>query len=500
MKAISPSLPMTTPSRQANGADTSAADDAFGALIAAVIGAPAPRSTPAQTVSSSHSSAPRVDKVDDARPAAATRRPGGKPDAKPDAKSDDSAPANTSDVTGTARPATAQAKVDEDPAPAPAASKAPSHAAKTPPSTTSPDAAKIPAGLEKAAAALAQALATSTDGPAKSPAGKAAHPGVSKSAPALALAQPGSALTEGQLPAQLVAAVTNAHAGKDATAAVAAPASGVNTTAKAPHADQPMAQAAPVVVAQPPADAANPPPGNAAPVAQSPATQAPASSDTVSTVATPALASATPADAKHKGADANSSAQQPAVGDSTTPQPGGPFAVQTAPPTTPSPAQVTPPQPPQPAYTSGMVSQQIVQVVAPLRTAKDGDYTLSLQLHPAELGPVTVRVDVQQGVLSVHLSADHTHGHDALNQSLADLRTQLQSNGVRTGDIVVAAKPSLMPQQQDAQQQNLQHHTGGRHQQEAPMYDDTGDDRGASDHAPRHAPTHADDDTLDVRI
>jgi flagellar hook-length control protein FliK len=117
-------------------------------------------------------------------------------------------------------------------------------------------------------------------------------------------------------------------------------------------------------------------------------------------------------------------------------------------------------------------------------------------LHPAELGPVTVRVDVQQGVLSVHLTADHSHGHDALNQSLTDLRTQLQSNGVRTGDIVVAAKPSLSPQQHHDQQ----HHAGGNHRQEAPMYDHAGTDRRPSDRAPRHTPTHADDDTLDVRI
>jgi flagellar hook-length control protein FliK len=152
-----------------------------------------------------------------------------------------------------------------------------------------------------------------------------------------------------------------------------------------------------------------------------------------------------------------------------------------------------------------MVSQQIVQVVAPLRSAKNGDYTLSLQLHPADLGAVTVRVEVQQGVLSVHMSAEHAHGHDALNQSLADLRTQLQSNGVRTGDIVVAAKPSVAPQHQDPQhrnqhQQDQHQHTGGRHPQEAPMRNDTGAARRPGDRSSHHAPSQADDDALDVRI
>ncbi|MGH8890556.1 MAG: flagellar hook-length control protein FliK, partial [Acidothermaceae bacterium] len=89
------------------------------------------------------------------------------------------------------------------------------------------------------------------------------------------------------------------------------------------------------------------------------------------------------------------------------------------------------------------VPDQIVQVVAPLRTAGDGNYTISLQLHPADLGPVTVHVSVEQGVLSVHLGSDEAHGRDALTNSISDLRNQLQAGGVRVGGIDVGTQASL---------------------------------------------------------
>jgi flagellar hook-length control protein FliK len=101
------------------------------------------------------------------------------------------------------------------------------------------------------------------------------------------------------------------------------------------------------------------------------------------------------------------------------------------------------------------IPAQVVSVLSPLRGAKDGTYTLSLQLHPAELGPVTVRVAVNDGVLSIQLTADQQGGHDALHSSLSDLRSQLQASGLRVADVDVGAKAALP-----------QHHTAnaGSHQ------------------------------------
>lgn len=500
MKAISPALPTTPPARHSNDSDASATDEAFGALIAAVIGAPAPRSAPQQATATSSAnsaaSSPRVDKTDDARPVAATSRQqqetqrGAGPD-RSDAK--DAADKPGHDVKQAAAPKAASAAGS---------------------ATVSPEGSTVPAGLERAADMLATALAKAPGDAAKNPTA-AGNPVGPKAQPQVA-AQPGSALTEGQLPAQLVAAVTAAHAEAPAASALniktdVKPADGKAVDAKTadtagtPGAGKLPAQEAPVAVTPLSTDtvknvAPQPPAVTTAQAAQQLASTDNASSDTASSdialnsAAKPAP-TARPNDAKANVPD------HPAVADTTSsvstqlPPQVAPVATPLHTATLTAPQQAQPQQP----YPSGLVSQQVVQVLVPLRTAKDGDYTLSLQLHPAELGAVTVRVEVQQGVLSVQMSADHAHGHDALSQSVADLRTQLQASGVRTGDIaVIAAKPSSMSQL--PQHQDQHHHAGGRHQQGAPMHDDAGSQRRPNEQAPRHPTAYADDDTLDVRL
>jgi flagellar hook-length control protein FliK len=108
-------------------------------------------------------------------------------------------------------------------------------------------------------------------------------------------------------------------------------------------------------------------------------------------------------------------------------------------------AQPTPPQP--------SVPTQIAGLVAPLRTAADGNYTVSLQLHPAELGPVSVQVSVDQGVLSVQMYADHPQAHDALRASLSDLRGQLQAAGIQTGTVDVGVRIAAAQQSGQASSQ-----------------------------------------------
>lgn len=503
MKAISPALPMNPPSRQSNGVDASAADEAFSALIAAVIGAPVtPSAPPAQSTPSASSAVSSVssrstlhtDTSDDARPDVAASR---------STRADHDAAATTTDQSDAAKPS------DQAKSPGPTKPLAEDHSAgelehgsslsTAPQSTPAPpivkDAPKVPAGLEKAAAALAQALATSGGEPAK-PAAVTGVPATTTQAPSIL--KPGTALTEGQLPAQLVAAVTAVQAPASNVPAIGPTDVNPEPELGPKSGDKPGGTAVTLDAKQPTQVASTIPPKIDGPQADAPALLA---------TPQPALAE-TSSDAKSSAAGAPvvtstgyhskpTEAQQGAQ-DLHTPAAGAPhfdaqLAAQAATQAT-QPTPVSPVQQAQPAYVSGMLSQQIVQVVAPLRTAKDGDYTLSLQLHPADLGAVTVRVEVQQGVLSVHMSAEHAHGHEVLNQSLSDLRSQLQTSGVRTGDIIVAAKQSLMPQQHEQQQ-----HTGGRHQHEAPTYDDAGGDRRPADR-PSRQPQQADDDTLDVRI
>jgi flagellar hook-length control protein FliK len=90
--------------------------------------------------------------------------------------------------------------------------------------------------------------------------------------------------------------------------------------------------------------------------------------------------------------------------------------------------------------------EQLFQLVAPLRLAPDGTYTLTLQLRPADLGLVTVHVEARQGVLSVHIVTDHDQARDVLRSSLGNLRSHLEVAGVRAGDIDVSADRNARPQ------------------------------------------------------
>jgi flagellar hook-length control protein FliK len=457
MKAISPSrpaMPATAPMRSDRSSEASAADEAFGALIAAAIGAtPRPvvsHDTPDKRAASSVSSAP---------PSQATDRTNSKADADQRVASGaDQATATASN----AKPAdSTSAPVDADapkPVEVPVVAVAKPAVAPVVPSVTpvvpkaagagsgKPAPTGVPAGFETAAAALAQAL--TTDSPAK-PAGP--QP-VLASVP---VAPPASALVQGQVPAQLVklpALASSAEPAKAGDGKPTKPAGTTGTTGAAAAVAAaatdtlavPGSQSLPGVV---PAEAAAPQ------VAPSVATisvsdQHDAPSGKGEGQHSASVSHATPqvtGDAKAAPAPApfDQTLQAPSpVANVAVPAPVQPVAAAV---TQAAQAAVTPP------------ADQIVQVVAPLRTAKDGDYTLSLQLHPAELGPVTVRVDVHQGVLSVHMMADNAQGHDALNQSLNDLRSQLEAGGVRTGDIGLGSRSAGQQMSQQQAQQGAQH-------------------------------------------
>ncbi|MEO7125514.1 MAG: flagellar hook-length control protein FliK [Nakamurella sp.] len=70
----------------------------------------------------------------------------------------------------------------------------------------------------------------------------------------------------------------------------------------------------------------------------------------------------------------------------------------------------------------------VANILAQLRGAADGTYQLRAQVHPAELGAVSISATVQHGVLSVLLSPDPT-AQQAISQSLPQLRQHLVDQG-----------------------------------------------------------------------
>jgi hypothetical protein len=75
------------------------------------------------------------------------------------------------------------------------------------------------------------------------------------------------------------------------------------------------------------------------------------------------------------------------------------------------------------------VASQLVSVVSPLRSGVDGTQTLTVALHPADLGDVRVTVTTTDQNVVVRMSAASDAGRDALRQNLPQLQQQLSSDG-----------------------------------------------------------------------
>jgi hypothetical protein len=75
------------------------------------------------------------------------------------------------------------------------------------------------------------------------------------------------------------------------------------------------------------------------------------------------------------------------------------------------------------------VHDQVVQVIAPLRTSADGTYSLTLQLEPQGLGRVVAHLEVAGGQVSLHLSAETAEGHSALSDGMDRLAQSLSRPG-----------------------------------------------------------------------
>jgi hypothetical protein len=78
------------------------------------------------------------------------------------------------------------------------------------------------------------------------------------------------------------------------------------------------------------------------------------------------------------------------------------------------------------------VASQLVSVLAPLRSAPSGTQSLTISLHPADLGSVQATVVLHDGMLTVRLVASTPAGAAALHASLPDLQHGLEEGGQRS--------------------------------------------------------------------
>jgi hypothetical protein len=74
-------------------------------------------------------------------------------------------------------------------------------------------------------------------------------------------------------------------------------------------------------------------------------------------------------------------------------------------------------------------AQQLAMHIAPLRLDADGVHRLTVHLHPADLGQVSVIAEIRNGAIQVHLAGGTDAGREALRAALPDLRRDLQDAG-----------------------------------------------------------------------
>jgi hypothetical protein len=75
------------------------------------------------------------------------------------------------------------------------------------------------------------------------------------------------------------------------------------------------------------------------------------------------------------------------------------------------------------------VHQQVFAALVPIRGGKSGEHQLTVQLHPAELGPVSIVARFENGELSVTLASGSDAAREALQSALPQLRNDLQQAG-----------------------------------------------------------------------
>jgi flagellar hook-length control protein FliK len=160
-----------------------------------------------------------------------------------------------------------------------------------------------------------------------------------------------------------------------------------------------------------------------------------------------AAADAPPADAPSVPASATGAA--PAAGADAPARPRAATVTEASPQavaaahraTTPPPAAAAAAAVASPALSAGTLERalaaQIVERVGALRHREDGDYELTLQLEPADLGRIELRVRLEGGVVHVQVGAHAPSTTDAVRRALPQLRDALVDAGLTAGSLDV---------------------------------------------------------------
>jgi flagellar hook-length control protein FliK len=116
------------------------------------------------------------------------------------------------------------------------------------------------------------------------------------------------------------------------------------------------------------------------------------------------------------------------------------------------------------------VAAQLSSQVMALSTGPDGAHSVTVVLHPDNLGPVQVQVTLHQGTVDLSMRGAHEQGRAALMDALPDLRRDLEAAGLACSNLDVDRDTggSWSSRQQSAQQQAAQQQWAdqGRRQQE----------------------------------
>jgi flagellar hook-length control protein FliK len=134
-------------------------------------------------------------------------------------------------------------------------------------------------------------------------------------------------------------------------------------------------------------------------------------------------------------APASSSPPDPS-GSATPAAPATTSATPVSAPTVATPAPSTVPTPPTPTVTPPAPTpapptpaQQVVTILAPLRSSDDGTHEVTIGLEPEGLGTVKATVTVSTGQIVVQLGTDNDQARDALRQALPLLKSELGGDG-----------------------------------------------------------------------
>ena len=87
------------------------------------------------------------------------------------------------------------------------------------------------------------------------------------------------------------------------------------------------------------------------------------------------------------------------------------------------------------------VAQQLMARLTPLRLGEDGSHETTLLLHPRDLGPVRIKVNVMNQSVSLHLTGTGGQACELLRQALPDLGRELGATGLTLSFADVQEQP-----------------------------------------------------------